>query len=221
VIALPVVPVDTVAEALVFPLQILAIEVGVVTGRVPPGALEPGGAVLAPGVVVAVHSRELCPLLRQTLPELSVNAPVDDPELVELCADDEVVDGHLSLVPVPVLQLYQQLLRFRECDVIPVQKSNPVVLLGISEAILVIVPLLEEEVLGFSKVPSSLQHSPAAAQRVHVAPDRDLLARHGDSGHPALGYQVPLHQVRTRGRRIRLWLGSRYRRQNNPPGIII
>ena len=74
------VPVDPVAEALVFPLQILTIEVGVVTGRVPPGALEPGGAVLAPGVVVAVHSRELCPLLRQTLPELPVNAPVDDPE---------------------------------------------------------------------------------------------------------------------------------------------
>ena len=48
--------------------------------------------------------------------------------LVELCADDEVVDGHLRLVPVPVLQLYQQLLRFRECDVVPVQKSNPVVL---------------------------------------------------------------------------------------------
>lgn len=48
--------------------------------------------------------------------------------LVELCADDEVVDGHLRLVPVPVLQLYQQLLRFRESNVVPVQKSNPVVL---------------------------------------------------------------------------------------------
>jgi len=216
-----VVPVDPVAEALVFPLQVLAIKVGVVTGRVPPGALEPGGAVLAPGVVVAVHSGELGSLLGQTLPELPINTPVDDPELVELCADDEVVDGHLRLVPVPVLQLYQQLLRFRECDVVPVQKSNPVVLLGVPEAILIIVPLLEEEILGFSKVPSSLEHGPAAAQRVHVAPDGDLLARHGDGGHPALGDQVPLHQVRTRGRRIWLGLGSRYRRQNDPTGVII
>ena len=77
---LPVVPVDPVAEALVFPLQVLAIKVGVVTGRVPPGALEPGGAVLAPGVVVAVYSGELGPLLGQTLSELPINTPVDDPE---------------------------------------------------------------------------------------------------------------------------------------------
>ena len=48
--------------------------------------------------------------------------------LVELCADDEVVDGHLRLVPVPVLQFYQQLLRFRESNVVPVQKSYPVIL---------------------------------------------------------------------------------------------
>lgn len=48
--------------------------------------------------------------------------------LVELCADNKVVDGDLSLVPVPVLQLDQELLRFRECDVVPVPKSNPVIL---------------------------------------------------------------------------------------------
>lgn len=119
-IALPMIPVDPVTKALVLPLQVLTIEVGVVTGGVPPGPLEPGGAVLAPGIVVAVHGGELGPLLGQTLPELPVDAPVDDPELVELCADDEVVDGHLRLVPVPVLQLYQQLLRFRESNVVPV-----------------------------------------------------------------------------------------------------
>ena len=89
---------------------------------------KPGGAVLAPGVVVAVHGGELCPLLRQTLSKLPIDASVDDSELVELRADDEVVDGHLRLVPVPVLELDQQLLRFRECNVVPVHKSNPMVL---------------------------------------------------------------------------------------------
>lgn len=44
---------------------------------------KPGGAVLAPGIVVAVHGGELGPLLGQTLPELPVDAPVDDPEPVK------------------------------------------------------------------------------------------------------------------------------------------
>ena len=39
--------------------------------------LEPGGAVFGPCVVVAVHSAELSPLLRQTLPELAVDTPVN------------------------------------------------------------------------------------------------------------------------------------------------
>ena len=74
------IPVDPVTEALVLPLQVLTIEVGVVTGWVPPGTLEPGGAVLAPSVIVAVHGGELGPLLGQTLPKLPVDAPVDYPE---------------------------------------------------------------------------------------------------------------------------------------------
>lgn len=191
------------------------------TSGVPPGPLESGGAVLAPSVIVTVHSGELGPLLGQTFSKLPIDASIDDSELVELRADDKVVDGHLCLVPVPVLQLYQQLLRFRECDIVPVQKSNPMVLFGIPKAELVVVPLLEEEVLGFPEVSSPLEHGPAAAQRVHVAPHGDLLPSHRDGRHPALSDKIPLHQVRTRGRRIWLWLGCRNRRKNDTPGVII
>ena len=42
--------------------------------------MSPGGAVLAPGVVVAVHGAELGSLLGQTLPKLPVNTPVNNPE---------------------------------------------------------------------------------------------------------------------------------------------
>ena len=74
-------------------------------------------------------------------------------------------------------------------------------LFGIPEALLVIVPFLEEVVFGFPEVPAPLEHGPAAAQGVHVAPDGDLLARHGDGRHAALSDQIPLHEVRARGRR--------------------
>lgn len=95
------------------------------------------------------------------------------------------------------------------------------VLFGIPEALLVIVPFLEEKILGFPEVPASLEHSPAAGQGVHVAPDRDLLARHCDGRHAALSDQIPLHEVRARGRRVWLWFRSRYGRQNDPPGVIV
>jgi len=120
VIAPPVVPVDPVAKALVLAPQVEAVEVGVVAGTVPPGTLEPGCTVVPPGVVVVVLCAELGPLLGETLPELPVHACVDDPELVELCPDDEVVDSHLRRVPVPVLHVYQQLLGLCEGDVVPV-----------------------------------------------------------------------------------------------------
>ena len=74
---LPVIPVDTVPEALVFSLQVATVEVWVVTGAVPPSALEPPGAVLAPGVVVSVHGAELGPLLRHTLTELTVDVSIN------------------------------------------------------------------------------------------------------------------------------------------------
>ena len=64
--------------------------------------LEPGGAVFGPCVVVAVHSAELCPLLGQTLPKLPIDTPVDNSELVELRADDEIVDCDTGGVTFPV-----------------------------------------------------------------------------------------------------------------------
>ena len=69
----------------------------------------------------------------------------------------------------------------------------------VSEAELVILPLLEEEVALVSEVSAALQQGPAAAERVHVAPDLYLVARHGDGAQPGLSDQVPLHQVRAGG----------------------
>ena len=69
----------------------------------------------------------------------------------------------------------------------------------VSEAELVILPLLEEEVALVSEVSAALQQGPAAAERVHVAPDLYLVARHGDGAQPGLRDQVPLHQVRAGG----------------------
>ena len=80
VVALPMIPVDSVAKALMFSLQILTIEIGIVAGRVPPGSLEPPGAVLAPRIIVAVNCAELCPLLWQTITKLSINISVDNSE---------------------------------------------------------------------------------------------------------------------------------------------
>ena len=84
---LPMIPVDTIAKALMFTLQILAIKVAVVTGGVPPGSLEPLGTVLAPRVVVTVHRTELGPLLGQTLTKLSVNVAVDNSEPAKVDTD--------------------------------------------------------------------------------------------------------------------------------------
>ena len=67
VVGPPVVPVDTVSEARVIPAQVKTIQVGVVAGRVPPGAGEPNGAVAAPGVVVTVDGAELGAPRRKTL----------------------------------------------------------------------------------------------------------------------------------------------------------
>ena len=69
----------------------------------------------------------------------------------------------------------------------------------VPEAELVVLPLLEEEVALVPEVSAALQQGPAAAERVHVAPDGDLLARHRDGAQPGLSDQVPLHQVRAGG----------------------
>lgn len=105
-VALPMIPVDSIPKALVFTLEVETIEVRVMAGAVPPGSLEPPGTVLTPGVVVPVHRAELGSFLRQTLPKLPINTSINDPELEELGAYDEVVDGHTGGVALPVLQFY-------------------------------------------------------------------------------------------------------------------
>ncbi len=59
VVALPVVPVDTVAKALMFAPQVEPVEIGVVAGRVPPGPGKPDSTVIAPGIVILVDRTEL------------------------------------------------------------------------------------------------------------------------------------------------------------------
>ena len=69
-VALPVVPVDSITEAVVFSFQVEAVQVGVVAGRVPPGAGKPDCAVVAPGIVVAVDCAKLGAPGRETLSEV-------------------------------------------------------------------------------------------------------------------------------------------------------
>ena len=85
------IPVDTIAKALMLSLQILAIEVAVVTGGVPPGSLEPLGTILAPRIVVTVHSAELGSLLGQTLSKLPVNVAVDNSEPAAVDTESHVI----------------------------------------------------------------------------------------------------------------------------------
>jgi len=102
-IALPMVPVDSVSKTLVFSLQVKTIEIGVMTGAVPPGSFKPSCTILAPSVVISVNCAELRPFLRQTFTKLTINVSIDDPELVKLSADDEIVNRNLGRVSIPVL----------------------------------------------------------------------------------------------------------------------
>lgn len=168
------IPVDPVSKALMFPPQIETVEVGVVTGTVPPGSLEPGCTVIPPSIVIIIESTELCSLLWQTLTKLSVYTGVDNTELESLRPYDEVVDGNLRGVPVPVLHFNQQLLGRTQGYVVPVFKANPVVRTWVPKSIFVPLPLSEEEVISMSIVSPSVENSPATPMCLHVTVDSDV-----------------------------------------------
>jgi len=150
------VPVHPVAKCLMFALEIKSVEVGVVTSTVPPSPFESAGAIVLPSVVVVILSAELCPLLRKRLAKFTIYAGVDNPKFEELSPNDEIVDGDLCSIPVPVFHLNEQLLRFAQGDIVPVGQSNPVVLIWISKPFSVIFPAPQEIICRSTKVPSSL-----------------------------------------------------------------
>jgi len=101
------VPVHPVSKSLMLALEVKSVEVGVVTSTVPPSAFESAGAIVLPGIVVIVLGAELCPLLWQRLTKFTINACIDNPKFEKLRPNDEVVDGNLCSVAIPVLHLNQ------------------------------------------------------------------------------------------------------------------
>jgi len=150
------VPVHPVSKCLMLALEVKSIEVGVVTGTVPPSSFESAGTIVLPGIIVIVLSAELCPLLWKGFPKLTIYACVDNPKFEELCPDDEIVDGNLCFVAIPVLHLNEQLLGFAKGDIVPVGQPDPVVLVWISKSVSVIFPPPQEIICWSAKVPSSL-----------------------------------------------------------------
>jgi len=110
VIALPMEPVDSVAECIVFTLEVESVEIRIVASAVPPGTFKPLCTVVLPSIMVVVNGAELGTLLRQTVGKLPLVVRIDQPILEGLGADDKVVDDNLGGVPVPVLQGDQELL---------------------------------------------------------------------------------------------------------------
>ena len=105
------VPVDAVAEALVLAFQVKSVQIGVVTGGVPPSAGKPDRAVVAPGVVVAVDSAELGAPGWQALAEVWAEAVVEDPVSAERVCESELVDEEADFVSFEVVEGDQQLHR--------------------------------------------------------------------------------------------------------------
>jgi len=165
------------------------------TGAVPPSSFKPPSTILAPSVVISVNCAELRPFLRQTFAKLSIDVSIDDPELVKFSSDDEIIHSNLGCVPVPVFQLYQQLLRLGESYVVPVLKSYPVILFWVSKSVLIFVPAFQEVIGVLAKVSPPLQDSPASTQGLHVAPDCDLLPGNEDRVDPTRGDGLLLHQI--------------------------
>lgn len=157
-------------------------------GTVPPRPFESAGAIVLPRVIVVVLSAELCPLLWERLAKFTIYAGVDDPKFEELGPNDEIVDGDLCSVPIPVFHLYEKLLRFAQSDIVPVGQPNPVVLIWISKSVSVIFPAPQEIICRSAKVPSSLQDSPPSSVGVHVAEDVDGFAGESDWISPALRF---------------------------------
>jgi len=183
-----VVPVDTVSKGLMLALEVKSVEIGVVASAVPPRPFESAGAIVLPRIIVVVLSAELCPLLWQRLPKFTIYACVDDPKFEELGPNDEIVDGNLGSVAIPVFHLYEQLLRLAQCDIIPVGQPNPVILVWVSKTVPVICPAPEEIICWSAKVPPSLQHSPPSSVSVHVTEDIDGFASESDWIGPTLGF---------------------------------
>jgi len=188
VVALPMVPVHPVSKSLVLTLEVKSVEVGVVTSTVPPSSFESAGAIVLPSIVVIVLSAELCALLRKRLTKFTIYACVDNPKFEELRPDDEIVDGNLCSVAIPVLHLNEQLLRCAEGDIVPVGQSDPVVLIWISKSVSVIFPPPEEIICRFAKISSSLQHSPPSSMSVHVTEHIDGFLSKSDLISPALRF---------------------------------
>merc|ERR1719145_1387 len=110
----------------------------------------------------------------------TVYTRVDYSKFEELSSYDEVINSDLSLVPIPVLHLNEQLLWAAQGHIIPVGQTYPVVLIWISKAFSVVLPSPEEVICWFAEIASSLQHRPAAPMCIHVAVDIDCFASEGD-----------------------------------------
>ena len=135
-VALPVVPVDTVAEALVFSAQVEPVQVGVVAGRVPPSSGEPDSAVVTPSVVVAVNRTELGATSGQTLSQVRAEAVVEDPVGAESVGQSELVDKEPDPVAFPVVQRDQELHRLLVGQQEDALEPEPELVVGCTEAFL-------------------------------------------------------------------------------------
>jgi len=136
VVALPVIPVDPVAETLVLSTQVEPVQVGVVACRVPPGPGEPDGAVVAPGVVVAIDGAELGATSRKTLAEVGAEAVVEDPVGAESVGEPEFVDEEADAVALPVVEGDQQLHRLLVGQQEDALQAQPELVVGGAEAFL-------------------------------------------------------------------------------------
>ena len=91
-VALKMVPVDAVAKALVLPLQVEPVEVGVVAGRVPPGPGKPDSAIVAPCIVILVDCAELGPSGRKTPTQIRAETVVENAVCSEGVCEPELID---------------------------------------------------------------------------------------------------------------------------------
>jgi len=155
-ITLPVVPVDSVSKAFMFPFQIEPIQVRVMASTIPPGSFESCCTIISPGIIVFVHSTKLGSFLWKTFSPLTVHTGVNYPEFVKFCTNYEVIDQYLSFIVLPVLHFYQKLLRTAKSNIVPICQSDPMLLFWISKAVSVIIPLFQKKVFWTSKISSSL-----------------------------------------------------------------
>jgi len=69
-VTFPVVPIDPISKASVDTLQVKSIQVGVVTGTIPPGTREPLCTILAPSIIISIDCAELCTTGRKTFAQV-------------------------------------------------------------------------------------------------------------------------------------------------------